>query len=127
MGIPKGMSVTLWSENGMLGVGPFPYEGEEDADLVNAAKQTITELDPSSYFSPADGFARSAAATSRCRSWGHAGARKWRPSQLDGAPQDGQGQGRRHGPGGRRQARGGGLGPLREGPRASCSRPAPRR
>ena len=43
--IPEGMSVQLQSENGMLGMGPFPYEGEEDPDLINAGKQTITELD----------------------------------------------------------------------------------
>ncbi len=55
--IPAGMHVTLQSENGMLGMGPFPYEGEEDADLINAGKQTITELDSSSYFSSADSFA----------------------------------------------------------------------
>ncbi|HEX7946304.1 MAG TPA: 3-oxoacid CoA-transferase subunit B [Phenylobacterium sp.] len=55
--IPVGMSVTLQSENGMLGMGPFPYEGEEDADLINAGKQTITELPSSSYFSSADSFA----------------------------------------------------------------------
>jgi 3-oxoacid CoA-transferase subunit B/3-oxoadipate CoA-transferase beta subunit len=55
--IPTGMSVTLQSENGMLGMGPFPYEGEEDADLINAGKQTITELPSSSYFSSADSFA----------------------------------------------------------------------
>jgi 3-oxoacid CoA-transferase subunit B len=55
--IPEGMNVTLQSENGMLGMGPFPYEGEEDADLINAGKQTITELDSSSYFSSADSFA----------------------------------------------------------------------
>jgi len=55
--IPKGMSVTLQSENGMLGMGPFPYEGEEDADLINAGKQTITALPSSSYFSSADSFA----------------------------------------------------------------------
>jgi len=55
--IPAGMSVTLQSENGMLGMGPFPFEGEEDADLINAGKQTITELPASSYFSSADSFA----------------------------------------------------------------------
>ena len=55
--IPAGMTVTLQSENGMLGIGPFPYEGEEDADLINAGKQTISELPSSSYFSSADSFA----------------------------------------------------------------------
>jgi 3-oxoacid CoA-transferase subunit B len=55
--IPTGMTVTLQSENGMLGMGPFPYEGEADPDLINAGKQTITELDSSSYFSSADSFA----------------------------------------------------------------------
>jgi len=55
--IPQGMTVTLQSENGMLGMGPFPYEGEEDPDLINAGKQTITEIPESSYFSSADSFA----------------------------------------------------------------------
>ncbi|GBU16010.1 MULTISPECIES: 3-oxoacid CoA-transferase subunit B [Methylobacterium] len=54
--IPEGMSVQLQSENGMLGMGPFPYEGEEDADLINAGKQTITALPTTSYFSSADSF-----------------------------------------------------------------------
>ena len=54
--IPAGMTVTLQSENGMLGMGPFPYEGEADPDLINAGKQTITELPSSSYFSSADSF-----------------------------------------------------------------------
>ena len=55
--IPQGMTVTLQSENGMLGIGPFPYEGEEDPDLINAGKQTISELPSSSYFSSSDSFA----------------------------------------------------------------------
>jgi 3-oxoacid CoA-transferase subunit B len=54
--IPAGMRVVLQSENGMLGMGPFPFEGEEDPDLINAGKQTITELPSSSYFSSADSF-----------------------------------------------------------------------
>lgn len=55
--IPEGVEVTLQSENGMLGIGPFPYEGEEDPDLINAGKQTISELPSSVYFSSSDSFA----------------------------------------------------------------------
>ena len=55
--IPAGVDVTLQSENGMLGMGPFPTEDEIDADLINAGKQTITELDRTSYFNSADSFA----------------------------------------------------------------------
>ncbi|MEM9168446.1 MAG: 3-oxoacid CoA-transferase subunit B [Pseudomonadota bacterium] len=54
--IPDGMDVTLQSENGMLGMGPFPYDDEVDPDLINAGKQTITEIPKSSYFSSADSF-----------------------------------------------------------------------
>jgi 3-oxoacid CoA-transferase subunit B len=54
--ISLGMDVQLQSENGMLGMGPFPFEGEEDADLINAGKQTITELPTTSYFASADSF-----------------------------------------------------------------------
>jgi len=55
--IPAGVKITLQSENGMLGMGPFPFEDEVDPDLINAGKQTITELKGSSYFSSADSFA----------------------------------------------------------------------
>ena len=55
--VPDGVEVTLQSENGMLGIGPFPYEDEVDPDLINAGKQTISELASSSYFSSADSFA----------------------------------------------------------------------
>ena len=55
--VPAGTTVTLQSENGMLGIGPFPFEGEEDADLINAGKQTISELPQSTFFDSAQSFA----------------------------------------------------------------------
>ncbi|GAB4323365.1 MAG: 3-oxoacid CoA-transferase subunit B [Candidatus Zixiibacteriota bacterium] len=54
--VPENVSIVLESENGLLGIGPFPYEGEEDPDLINAGKQTVSELPGSSYFSSADSF-----------------------------------------------------------------------
>lgn len=55
--IPPGLEVTLQAENGMLGIGPFPYEGDEDPDLINAGKQTVTELEHTAYVSSVDSFA----------------------------------------------------------------------
>ena len=107
--IPENITVQLQSENGMLGMGPFPYEGEEDADLINAGKQTITELPTTSYFSSSDSFGMISRRPYRpFDPRGHAGRRKWRSRQLDDPRQDGQRHGRRDGSRrGRQKGRGG--------------------
>jgi len=69
--ILEGMSIQLHSENGMLGMGPFPFEGEEDPDLINAGKQTVTEVPTTSFFDSAASFAMVAAGTSTFRSSAH--------------------------------------------------------
>ena len=96
--IPAGITVQLQSENGMLGMGPFPFEGEEDPDLINAGKQTITELPTTSYFDSAQSFGMISRRSHRSVDpRGAAGGRERRSRQLDDPWPDGEGHGRRHG------------------------------
>ena len=104
--IPEGMMVTLQSENGMLGIGPFPYDDEVDPDLINAGKQTISELPHSAYFDSATSFAHDPRRAYRPDRAGRDGSgRERRHRQLDDPGQDDQGHGRRDGSGRRASRR----------------------
>jgi 3-oxoacid CoA-transferase subunit B len=103
--LPEGVTIQLQSENGMLGMGPFPFDGEEDANLINAGKQTVTELPTTRFFDSAANFAMIRSGHIDISIRGRAASlRTRRPRQLDGAGQDGEGHGRCHGPRGGREA-----------------------
>ena len=118
--VPEDVDITLQSENGMLGVGPFPLDNEVDPDIINAGKQTVTELKGTSYFSSADSFAMIRGGHIDLSHPGrHGSGRERRPRQLDDPGQDGEGHGRRDGSRGRR-AQG------RSSPWSTSPRTAPR-
>ncbi len=120
--VPEGVDVTLQSENGMLGIGPFPTEDEVDADLINAGKQTVTELARTAYFDIAHSLRDDPRRQDRPGDPGRdGGRRKGRSGQLDDPRQAGQGHGRRDGSGRRRRPRGRGDGPHQQARRiARC-------
>ena len=101
--VPEDVDITLQSENGMLGVGPFPLDNEVDADIINAGKQTVTELKGTSYFSLGRQLRHDPRRPHRSFHPGrHGSGRERRPRQLDDPGQDGEGHGRRDGSRGRR-------------------------
>ena len=103
--VPAGTDIVLQSENGLLGIGPFPYEGEEDPDLINAGKQTVTAVAGRRLFLVGGVLRHDPRRPHRLRDPGRdAGGGDRRSRQLDDPRQDDQGDGRRDGPGGGRQA-----------------------
>ena len=96
--VREDIEVEFQSENGILGMGPFPFEGEEDADLINAGKQTITALDGASFFDSAMSFSMISGTTRRFNYFGGYGSRrKWRYCQLENSRPLGQRHGRSDG------------------------------